>query len=160
MFEYENPAVTNVAIEGLNGMQLMGLRLSLMRVPQANVEMLLKPSAVPRFVPPPVTQVVVPVPSVHVPPNPLLEMPPTNALQLSNMISPEDLRDDELYNELVEDVSDECNSHGTVRSIVIPRPSDAATISGAFSASDIAAGLYNENVTKIIAIMINNTECF
>ena len=32
------------------------------------------------------------------------------------------MRDDEIYEELQQDIADECNQHGTVRSIIIPRP--------------------------------------
>jgi hypothetical protein len=37
------------------------------------------------------------------------------------MTTAEDLADDELYLELQEDVAEECNNYGTVKSIVIPR---------------------------------------
>jgi splicing factor U2AF subunit len=109
------------------------MKLALQRVPQGMASVLLKPSAAPRPPPPP------PPPSAPRP-SPLLQMPPTCALQLSNMVVPEDLRDEQLYEELMEDVADELNSHGTVRSIVIPRPLDANDNSGGFSAADIAAG--------------------
>ena len=46
------------------------------------------------------------------------------------MTSPADLTDNDLYEELLEDVADECNTHGTVKSIVIPRGLDGAPDDG------------------------------
>ena len=37
------------------------------------------------------------------------------------MVKLGDLQDDELYEELLEDVAEKCNTHGAVKSIVIPR---------------------------------------
>jgi hypothetical protein len=37
------------------------------------------------------------------------------------MTTPEDLRDDELYMELQEDVAEECNNYGAVKRVFIPR---------------------------------------
>ena len=78
----------------------------------------------------------------------------STVLRLVNMTTKEDLTDDKLYEvrqlhftffytcdfylshmsqELMEDVSEECNEHGTVRSIVIPRPS--------FARDDLSSGV-------------------
>ena len=38
------------------------------------------------------------------------------------MVTPEELKDDEEYEEIVDDIREECNRHGAVRSIEIPRP--------------------------------------
>ena len=56
--------------------------------------------------------------------DPLSTHPPTCVVRLGNMTTAEDLVDDELYEELLEDVADECNRHGTVRSVVVPRPTE------------------------------------
>lgn len=138
-FEYEDPSITDSTIQGLNGLDIGGMKLSLQRVPQGMASVLLRRSVVVRPPLPPVPR-----------PNPLLQLAPTCALQLSNMVLPEDLRDEQLYEELMEDVADELNSHGTVRSIVIPRPRDANDISGGFSAADIAAG-----VSKIFVLFLS-----
>ncbi|KAJ1987735.1 hypothetical protein H4R33_002738 [Dimargaris cristalligena] len=47
---------------------------------------------------------------------------PTCILQLLNMVSPNELADDEEYNDIIEDVRAECSTFGTVVSIRIPRP--------------------------------------
>lgn len=46
----------------------------------------------------------------------------TEILCLHNMITPDELTDDEEYEEIVEDVKEECSKYGTVNSLQIPRP--------------------------------------
>jgi len=48
------------------------------------------------------------------------------------MVNPEDLKDDDNYEELLEDVAEECNNHGTVKSIVIPRGVEDASLGRIF----------------------------
>lgn len=55
---------------------------------------------------------------------------PTEVLCLMNMVSPEELLDDEEYEEIVEDVRDECSKYGQVKSIEIPRPVDGLEVPG------------------------------
>ena len=43
-------------------------------------------------------------------------------LLMLNMVTPDDLVDNTEYEELVEDIRDECQSHGTVEDLRIPRP--------------------------------------
>jgi splicing factor U2AF subunit len=57
------------------------------------------------------------------------------------MVTVEDLTDDELFAELTEDVADECNKYGAVRSINMPRPRLPLSASGQFDPSDVAAGV-------------------
>lgn len=127
VLEYETKEAANAAVSGLSGILFGELKLSLQCVPQSMAALLLQPSNKPSQ-----------VQDSELPP--VFEVPPTAALQLSNMVSEEDLRDEELYAELLEDVADECNSHGTVRSIVIPRPVDSAT-AGDYSVNDKHAGI-------------------
>lgn len=47
-----------------------------------------------------------------------------------NMVAPEELLDDEEYEEIVEDVKEECSKYGQVKSIEIPRPVDGLDIPG------------------------------
>eukprot|EP00741_Cyanophora_paradoxa_P025541 tig00000383_g24647.t1 len=46
----------------------------------------------------------------------------TRILVLSNMVALEDLKDDEGYEEIRDDVKDECEKFGTVENVFIPRP--------------------------------------
>lgn len=47
----------------------------------------------------------------------------TEILCLMNMVEPNELLDDEEYEDILEDIRDECSKYGKVNSIVIPRPS-------------------------------------
>ena len=38
------------------------------------------------------------------------------------MASAEDLQDDDFYNDLIEDLMEECSKFGTIENLVIPRP--------------------------------------
>lgn len=55
---------------------------------------------------------------------------PTEVLCLMNMVAPEELLDDEEYEDIVEDVRDECSKYGQVKSIEIPRPVDGLEVPG------------------------------
>lgn len=55
---------------------------------------------------------------------------PTEVLCLLNMVVPEELVDDEDYEEILEDVREECCKYGGVRSIEIPRPVDGVEVPG------------------------------
>lgn len=46
----------------------------------------------------------------------------TEVLCLMNMVAPEELIDDDEYQDILEDIRDECSKYGVVKSIVIPRP--------------------------------------
>lgn len=47
---------------------------------------------------------------------------PTRILMLLNMVYAEDLRNDQNYQEILQDIRIECEEHGTVQNVVIPRP--------------------------------------
>jgi hypothetical protein len=51
----------------------------------------------------------------------LAALKPTRILKLYNMVTADDLKDDKSYEELIEDVGDECAEHGNVDEIIIPR---------------------------------------
>ncbi len=55
---------------------------------------------------------------------------PTEVLCLLNMIMPEELLEDEDYEEILEDIREECCKYDTVRSIEIPRPVDGVEVPG------------------------------
>eukprot|EP00923_Selenidium_pygospionis_P037537 GHVN01065806.1.p2 GENE.GHVN01065806.1~~GHVN01065806.1.p2 ORF type:complete len:288 (+),score=36.58 GHVN01065806.1:1243-2106(+) len=52
----------------------------------------------------------------------MLAQVPTRVLMLSNIVLPEELRDDKEFEEIVEDVKLECMEYGHVMSVEIPRP--------------------------------------
>ncbi|KAK2022827.1 U2 snRNP auxilliary factor [Colletotrichum zoysiae] len=106
--EYVDPAATDVAIQGLNGMDLGDKRL---KVQKASVG---------------VTQVA--GVEMGVAAMSMLagttstDSEETRVLQLLNMVTPEELMDNDDYEEIKEDVQEECTKFGTVLDIKIPRP--------------------------------------
>ena len=56
--------------------------------------------------------------------------PATEVLCLLNMITEDELVDDDEYEEILEDVKDECNKYGMVKSIEIPRPIPEVEVPG------------------------------
>ncbi|CAO1617941.1 unnamed protein product [Sympodiomycopsis kandeliae] len=47
---------------------------------------------------------------------------PTNCMTMLNMVTPQELIDDEEYSEIVEDIREECAKYGVVTDVRIPRP--------------------------------------
>nr|XP_018259382.1 splicing factor U2AF 65 kDa subunit [Kwoniella dejecticola CBS 10117]OBR81540.1 splicing factor U2AF 65 kDa subunit [Kwoniella dejecticola CBS 10117] len=50
------------------------------------------------------------------------DVPPTRVMLLLNMVTPEELYSDEDYQEILEDINDECGKYGEVEGVRIPRP--------------------------------------
>ncbi|KAG8726110.1 hypothetical protein FRC12_023695, partial [Ceratobasidium sp. 428] len=114
-FEYVDPSVTDIATQGLNGMELGDRFLVVQRASIGAKPGM--PGIPPEFFPPAMPRPIVPLgndsnpnPNDHV------------VLLLLNMVAPEDLTDDSEYEEIVEDIRDECSKFGPVRTLVIPRP--------------------------------------
>ncbi|XP_016407150.1 splicing factor U2AF 65 kDa subunit-like [Sinocyclocheilus rhinocerous] len=120
--EYVDVNINDQAIAGLNGMQLADKKLLVQRasVGAKNATM----TSINE------TPVTLQVPGMMT--NPMGQMGgiPTEVLCLMNMVAPEELLDDEEYEEIVEDVRDECSKYGQVKSIEIPRPVDGLEIPG------------------------------
>ena len=55
---------------------------------------------------------------------------PTEVLCLLNMVVAEELTDDEEYEDILEDIREECSRFGEVRSIEIPRPVPGVEVPG------------------------------
>ncbi|XP_065143999.1 U2 small nuclear RNA auxiliary factor 2b isoform X1 [Paramisgurnus dabryanus] len=120
--EYVDVNVNDQAIAGLNGMQLADKKLLVQRasVGAKNATMMSINE----------TPVTLQVPGMIS--NPMVQMggSPTEVLCLMNMVAPEELLDDEEYEEIVEDVKEECSKYGQVKSIEIPRPVDGLEVPG------------------------------
>ncbi|XP_051570361.1 splicing factor U2AF 65 kDa subunit-like isoform X2 [Myxocyprinus asiaticus] len=117
--EYVDISATDQAVAGLNGMQLGDKKLIVQRasVGAKNAN----PTAVVE------TAVMLQVPGLQRVHNSGL---PTEVLCLLNMVMPEELLDDDDYEEILEDIREECCKYGTVRSIEIPRPVDGVEVPG------------------------------
>lgn len=95
--EYDDPATTELAIQGLNDMEVGDSRLEVKRA-----------SSGPAIADEAEVQET--------------SDEPTRAMTMLNMVTPEELLDDQEYDDIVEDVRDECSKHGIVQDIRIPRP--------------------------------------
>lgn len=113
--EYVDTISTDQAIQGLNGMQLSDKRLIVQRasVGAKNVQ-----TNVP---------VQVQVPGLQVTQGP---GPATEILCLMNMVVPEELMDEEEYEDILEDIREECTKYGSVKSVEIPRPIEGVDVPG------------------------------
>lgn len=56
--------------------------------------------------------------------------PATEVLCLLNMVTADELRDEDEYEEILDDIREECNKYGVVRSIEIPRPIEGVEVPG------------------------------
>ncbi|KAG8760660.1 hypothetical protein FRC14_002341 [Serendipita sp. 396] len=110
--EYIDPAVTDIATEGLNGMDLGDKKLIVQR---ASVGA--KGVPFPNF--PEEMMPEIPQPIVAMDPN---KERTGRILLMLNMVVPEDLYDDEEYQEILDDVREECTTFGPVEDLRIPRP--------------------------------------
>ncbi|KAF6030696.1 U2af50 [Bugula neritina] len=114
--EYVDPNVTDQACEGLNGMQLGDKKIVMQRA-SVGAKGAMGAQA-------PVT---VQVPGLNVSQGPGLS---TEVLCLMNMITPEELVDEEEYEEIMDDIKEECSKYGSVRSLEIPRPIKGVDVPG------------------------------
>ncbi|DAZ93542.1 TPA: hypothetical protein N0F65_006530 [Lagenidium giganteum] len=102
LFEYKDEKVTEVALNGLKGLDLAGNTLMVQRAPaEAGLAGQALPSAVQDETSP--------------------------VIRMSNMVDVGDLEDDEEFADLKEDVEEECKRFGTVSAMEIPRPKACAT---------------------------------
>ncbi|XP_037932888.1 splicing factor U2AF 50 kDa subunit-like [Teleopsis dalmanni] len=116
--EYADLNVTDQAIAGLNGMQLGDKKLIVQRASVGARNAALNILAAP---------VTLQVPGLTTVIN---AGPSTEILCLFNMVTPDELRDEEEYEDILEDIKDECNKYGVVRSIEIPRPIRGVDVPG------------------------------
>ncbi|CAJ0904125.1 11006_t:CDS:10 [Entrophospora sp. SA101] len=110
--EYLDPSVTDLACQGLNNMELSDRKLVVQRASIGSAKNL--------------GMAVVLSSSVLIPAG-SGEMQPTTVLQLLNMVTSEELVDDEEYEDIVEDVREECSKFGCIVDMKIPRPGQSTT---------------------------------
>ncbi|KAI8806416.1 splicing factor U2AF 65 kDa subunit-like protein [Cladochytrium replicatum] len=110
--EYVDPNVTDIACQGLNNIELGDKKLVVQRASVGATRdrqliggmapmttMLLAPGAITQG-----------------------SGEPSTVLLLLNMVTVEELANDDDYQDILEDVRDECSRYGTIRSVTIPRP--------------------------------------
>ncbi|XP_006823727.1 splicing factor U2AF 50 kDa subunit-like [Saccoglossus kowalevskii] len=117
--EYIDEKITDQAIAGLNGMQLGDKKLIVQRasVGAKNAQTAQM-----------IAQLNIQVPGVNIGQG--LVGPTTEVLCLMNMVTPDELQDEEEYEEILDDVRQECGKYGQVRSLEIPRPIEGVEVPG------------------------------
>ncbi|PMD25181.1 hypothetical protein NA56DRAFT_642957 [Hyaloscypha hepaticicola] len=106
--EYVDPTATDIAVEGLNGMELGDKHLKVLRASIGHTQ----------------------VSGLEMGVNAMSMLAGTTSqgldegrvLQLLNMVTPEELIDIEDYEEICEDVKEECEKYGKVLDMKVPRP--------------------------------------
>lgn len=113
-FEYVDPEVTDVACQGLNGMELGDRHLVVQR---ASIGAKPGQPGIPNI---PYDQ----FPEIPKPILPAGDMSNSSAriLLMLNMVTPDDLVDDQEYEDILEDIKEECNNFGRVEDLRVPRP--------------------------------------
>uniref|UniRef100_A0A8D8Q9U5 Splicing factor U2AF subunit n=3 Tax=Cacopsylla melanoneura TaxID=428564 RepID=A0A8D8Q9U5_9HEMI len=114
--EYADVVMTDQAIAGLNGMQLGDKKLIVQRASVGAKNAMGQQAPVPIQVPG-MTQVG-------------QAGPATEVLCLLNMVTPEELKEEDEYEDICEDIKEECNKYGIVRSLEIPRPIEHVDVPG------------------------------
>jgi len=117
--EYADPTVTDQAIAGLNGMQLGDKKL-VVQLASLGAKSQMS-SGIGANMP-----VAVQVPGLGFG----VGGPATDVLCLMNMITTDELREEEEYEDILEDIREECNKYGAVKSIEIPRPIEGVDVPG------------------------------
>ncbi|KIJ55655.1 hypothetical protein M422DRAFT_73428 [Sphaerobolus stellatus SS14] len=118
-FEYADISVTDVAIQGLNGMELGDRYLVVQR---ASIGAKGGTGMIPNPIIPPEAFPTVPKPIM--PAGDLATAPPPEAriLLMLNMVTTEDLVNDQDYEDIFYDVREECEKFGPIVDLRIPRP--------------------------------------
>lgn len=114
--EYLDPSLTDQAIAGLNGMQL-GDKNLVVQLSCANARSSVTQNTFPQIQ-------VAGIDLSHG------AGPPTEVLCLMNMVTEEELKDDEEYEDILEDIREECAKYGIVKSLEIPRAVPGVDVTG------------------------------
>ncbi|KAE8387462.1 hypothetical protein BDV23DRAFT_161228 [Aspergillus alliaceus] len=107
--EYADPNATSIAVEGLNGMELGDRHLKVARASIGTTQAAgldMGVNAMSMFAK-----------------TTSQDLETSRVLQLLNMVTPEELMDGDDYEEICDDVRDECSKYGQVLELKIPRPS-------------------------------------
>ncbi|VIO90667.1 U2 auxiliary factor 65 kDa subunit, putative [Brugia malayi] len=114
--EYLDPSLTDQAIAGLNGMQL-GDKNLVVQLSCANARNNVAQNTFPQIQ-------VAGIDLSHG------AGPPTEVLCLMNMVTEDELKDDEEYEDILEDIREECAKYGIVKSLEIPRSVPGVDVTG------------------------------
>ncbi|GLJ14101.1 hypothetical protein SUGI_0226030 [Cryptomeria japonica] len=115
---YQDPAVTDIACAALNGLKMGDKTLTVRRATASSGQ------------PKPDQENVLAQAQQHIALQKLVLQVgafgppeiPTKVVCLTQVVSPDELRDDDEFEEILEDMREECGKHGSVVNLVIPRP--------------------------------------
>jgi len=118
---YQDPAVTDIAIAGLNGLKMGERTLTVRRAEPPHGG---NPAGI--AMPAPISlagtaAAAIPMPMGAAPPGPPM-VAGSRIVVLQEAVTADELTDDEEYQDIVADMRDECSKHGALRRVIIPRP--------------------------------------
>lgn len=163
--EYVDVSMTDQAIAGLNGMQLGDKKLIVQRASVGAKNPMLGAQAPVQIQVPGLNMVGASGPATEV--QKILftqtKLIQKNVFQISNlcflifflqvlcllnMVTPEELMEEEEYEDILDDIKEECNKYGVVRSVEIPRPIEGVDVPG--------CGKVNETMLKVLKVYIQD----
>jgi len=119
--EYMDPKVLPAACEGLNGLQLGDKTLTVRSANSHQPSQGAAATGAAAFAQQMVQAGLAPDTVMA----PAFSKPPTKVVVLKNITTVEELSDDQEYDEIVLDIKEECEKHGRIGSLKIPRPGSA-----------------------------------
>ncbi|KEH36535.1 splicing factor U2af large subunit A isoform X2 [Medicago truncatula] len=127
---YQDPAVTDIACAALNGLKMGDKTLTVRR---ATVSAHSKPEEDNIFARAQqhiaMQKIALEVVGLNIPGVPTNDESPTKVLCLTEAVTTEQLTDNGEYEEILEDMRDECRKFGTLVNVVIPRPNPNGELS-------------------------------
>jgi splicing factor U2AF subunit len=121
--EYLNAEITDIACEGLHGLELGDKKLIVQRASVGGAKMPMIDGALPGAG---VGRAILPIEILGA--NGLKPPVPTHVLCLINAIKQTDIVEDEFYDEILDDIRTECETFGPIVEICMPRPNVDPTI--------------------------------
>lgn len=128
-FMYKDTNVTNIAVQGLNGMQLgdkmivckIANSALAQQVPQQQAQNFLSMMAMGSL------SGLLPTPTASAALSAgLIAQPASPVIMMRNMVTANEIADENEYGDILADVRDECGKYGQVVTVLIPRPVDFA----------------------------------
>ncbi|KAK3810786.1 MAG: splicing factor U2AF 65 kDa subunit-like protein [Benniella sp.] len=119
--EYLDPNITDIACQGLNNMVLGEKKLVVQRASVGSSR---------NQNPAGGANAIALHPNLMLPGAGPTEVLPTNVLQLLNMVTPQELEDDQDFEDIMDDIREECSKFGQILEIRIPRPIPGQEVRG------------------------------
>ncbi|KAI8901634.1 hypothetical protein BC833DRAFT_576675 [Globomyces pollinis-pini] len=123
--EYLNHEITDIACEGLHGLELGDKKLIVQRASVGASKLPMIDGALPGAG---LGRPVLPIEILGA--NGLKPAEPTLILLMLNMLEPEELENDKTFNEILKDIQKECEKFGEVLEVCIPRPNGDKFVAG------------------------------